>query len=145
MLGWPRTPSPSQYEMPSPLSLLCPARALLPKDEFRWSLRAETLEFVAQPAKQMAQTTRTLLKRSVKAFQCFLYIALYSRSQPPRVSTFRSHLLRSVIRPRQFSNMFPQPIVTFLQSSPFIFLNELFPRNSRITECPTQKFPMTAS
>ena len=134
MLGRPRTPSPSQYEMPSPLSLLCPARALLPKDEFRWSLRAETLEFVAQPAKQRAQTTRTLLKRSVTAFQCF-YILRSTHVRSRREYTFRSHLLRSVITPRQFSNTVPTIYWTFLQSSPFTFLNALFPRNSQITEC----------
>ena len=102
MLGWPRTPSPSQYEMPSPLSLLCPA---LRKDAFRLSLRAETLEFVAQPVKQMAQTTRTLLKRTVDAFQCMLF------------------------------DNFPIESVHIL--------NE-FSKDSRITECPTQKSPVTA-
>ncbi|MBV8213893.1 MAG: hypothetical protein JOZ08_11820 [Verrucomicrobia bacterium] len=62
------TPSSFQYETPSPLC--SPFRELL--------LIVETFGFVAQPARAKAQTTRILLKRSVKTF-LLLNIAAQSR------------------------------------------------------------------
>ena len=58
----------------------------------------------------MAQTTRTLLKRSVKTFHAF-YIAVNSRSQPPRVSTFRSHFGHNATT--NFLTLFPHAIRHF--------------------------------
>jgi hypothetical protein len=91
----------------------------------------------------MAQTTRTLLKRSVKAFQCFLYCAQLTFAAAESKHIPKSFTPVGHNATTDFLTLFPQCYWTLLQSSPFTSLNELFPRNSQITERPTQKFPVT--